>query len=360
MMTMTKEQALKDLKQRYGTPGDPIYMAGISTIKDEYSNLLTVKEIRDFLAQSRTYTVHYAYKPVKFNPYYIWSLRQRIQVDLTETSKISKYNNGYNYILVAIDCFSRKIWVKLLKTKTAEEVLSSFKAIMKETGHFSSVESDQGKEFLNKDFKNFCKQHRISMKIPYNHGHAPHVERVQSTLQNLIYKYITSTMNFRFIHKLQSFVDTYNNRKHRMTQLTPNQGELPKNHDHIRLMHQKYYNSVKPTKIIRFNVGDFVRIARLKPKFGRGYDKTSPEEIYKVTRIITEFPRVLFKISTLDGEDVIGSFYQEQLTKVTNQDEYIIEKVIRKKKGEVLVKFLGYEKPEWIREANLTTIKDIQ
>ena len=90
MMTMTKEQALKDLKQRYGTPGDPMYMAGISTIKDEYSNLLTVKEIRDFLAQSRTYTVHYAYKPVKFNPYYIWSLRQRIQVDLTETSKISQ------------------------------------------------------------------------------------------------------------------------------------------------------------------------------------------------------------------------------------------------------------------------------
>ena len=357
---MTKEEVLNELKQRYQTPGDPLYMSGISSIKDEYKKALTVKEIRDFLARSRTYTVHYAYKPVKFNPYYIWSLRQRIQVDLTEISKISEYNNGYNYILVAIDCFSRKIWVRLLKTKTAEEVLSNFKSIVRETGNFSSVESDQGKEFLNKHMKKFCKEQGISMKIPYNHGHAPHVERVQSTLQNLIYKYITSTMSFRFVHKLQNFVETYNNRKHRMTQLTPNEGELPRNQEHIRLMHQKYYNSIKPTKVIRFKVGDLVRIARLKPKFGRGYDKTSPEEIYKITRVMTTFPRVLFKISTLDGENVIGSFYQEQLTRVIDQDEYIIEKVIRKRKGEALVKFLGYDKPEWISQANLTTIKDMQ
>ena len=84
---MTKDEALTDLRLRYATPGDPLYMAGISLIKNKYKNVLTVEEIRNFLAQSRTYTVHYSYKPVKYNPYYIHSLRQRIQIDLTEISK---------------------------------------------------------------------------------------------------------------------------------------------------------------------------------------------------------------------------------------------------------------------------------
>ena len=84
--------------------------------------------------------------------------------------------------------------------------------------------------------------------------------------------------------------------------------------------------------MIKFKVNDRVRIARTKPKFGRGYDKKTPEEIYKIVRVIKKISRVLYKIETLDGEEVIGSFYQEQLTKVLNQDRYIVEKILNKKK----------------------------
>ena len=150
-------------------------------------------------------------------------------------------------------------------------------------------------------------------------------------------------MNYRFIDKLDDIVKTYNSRKHRSTKLAPEDGEKPENATHIQNMHEDYINKIKPTKKIRFRVQDLVRIARTKPTFGQGYDKKSPEEIYRITKIIKKFPRVLYEIETLDGENVIGFFYQEQLTKVIDQNRYVIEKILRKNKGRFLVKFLGYE-----------------
>ena len=41
--------------------------------------------------------------------------------------------------------------------------------------------------------------------------------------------------------------------------------------------------------------------------------------------------RVLYELESLSGETIKGKFYQEELTKVVNQDEYLIEKVFMKK-----------------------------
>ena len=67
MMTMSNEMALEDLKTRYGTPGDPLFMAGIQTIKDHYKSALSIETIRDFLAKSRVYTLHYEFNTFKEN-----------------------------------------------------------------------------------------------------------------------------------------------------------------------------------------------------------------------------------------------------------------------------------------------------
>ena len=116
-------------------------------------------------------------------------------------SKISQYNDGINFLLLCIDVFSRKLWVRPLLRKTADLVLKNFQNILEETGKPTSVNSDRGKEFTNKHMVKFCKENDIIMKHPYTLGHAPHVERVGLTLQNLIYKYICANMSYRFIDK---------------------------------------------------------------------------------------------------------------------------------------------------------------
>ena len=139
----TKDQALLDLEKQYDTPGEPLYMSGISKIKDYYQKHLSIDEIRQFLARSRTYTTHYQFKRPKFNPYYVRQLRQQFQLDLTEVSKISEYNDGVNYLLLCIDVFSRKLWVQPLRRKTANEVLSKFQSILEESGKPASINSDR-------------------------------------------------------------------------------------------------------------------------------------------------------------------------------------------------------------------------
>ena len=101
-MKMTKNEALEELKKRYSTPGDSLYLAAVTPIRDQYRNRLSNEDIRNFLARSRTYTTHFEYKPPVHNPYYIRRLRQMVQVDLTEISKISEDNDGYRFLLVAI------------------------------------------------------------------------------------------------------------------------------------------------------------------------------------------------------------------------------------------------------------------
>src|SRR5919201_6423681 len=52
------------------------------------------------------------------------------QADLVEMLPYSHQNKGYKYILMVIDAFSKFVWAKPLKNKTAEEVTKAMKTIL--------------------------------------------------------------------------------------------------------------------------------------------------------------------------------------------------------------------------------------
>ena len=49
-----------------------------------------------------------------------------------------------------------------------------------------------------------------------------------------------------------------------------------------------------------------------------------------------------YLIRDLNGEEIVGSFYEKELQK-TNQKEFRIEKVIRRKRNKLYVKWKGYD-----------------
>ena len=175
--------------------------------------------------------------------------------------------------------------------------------------------------------REFLRERKIKLINPYTSTHAHFVERVQRTLQDIIFKYITSKMNYKFYDKLQDFVKTYNNRRHRSTKLSPNEGDKKENSLHIQKMQEDYRAKIKPTKKVKFKVGDRVRIALSKGKFSRGYERKSKEEVFKIAEVSKKLPQVLYTITSLNGDAVIGKFYQGQLTKVLDQDEYVVEEL---------------------------------
>ena len=164
---MDKEEALQDLRNQYNNPGSPVAFSGISAIQKYYGKALTRKDIENFLATSRSYTLHRHFKRPIFNPFFIRQLRQQFQVDLIEIRKIAKHNNNYNYILLVIDVFSRKIWARLLRRKTGQETLMQLQSIFEEAQILpKTIHCDRGTEMKNKHFKDFMEDKNITIIYP--------------------------------------------------------------------------------------------------------------------------------------------------------------------------------------------------
>ena len=91
----------------------------------------------------------------------------------------------------------------------------------------------------------------------------------------------------------------------------------------------------------KFKVGDRVRISQYKNVFAKGYVPNWSEEVFVVDKIKDTVPWT-YKISDLNGEKIVGSFYEIQLQK-TDQKEFRIEKVIKRKGDKLYVKGKGYD-----------------
>ena len=82
-------------------------------------------------------------------------------------------------------------------------------------------------------------------------------------------------------------------------------------------------------KDLKFKVGDYVKISKYRNIFAKGYMSNWSEEAFIVSKIKNTVPWT-YVINDLNGEEIIGTFYEKELQK-TNQKEFRIEKVIRKK-----------------------------
>lgn len=71
--------------------------------------------------------------------------------------------------------------------------------------------------------------------------------------------------------------------------------------------------NLKPLKI-KFKVGDRVRITKYIKTFNNKFSNNWTREIFVVSKIVLTRP-VTYKIEALNGEEIKGSFYNEELQK---------------------------------------------
>ena len=82
------------------------------------------------------------------------------------------------------------------------------------------------------------------------------------------------------------------------------------------------------TKILNPKVGDHVRIPKYKNIFPKWYTPNWSEEVFVIKKVKNTVPWT-YIINDLNGEEIIGTFYEKELQK-TNQQEFRIEKVIKR------------------------------
>ena len=79
-----------------------------------------------------------------------------------------KNNKGYRYILVVIDNFSKFGWTIPLKNKYAQSITDAFSQIIKTSRRKPNLlETDDGKEYVNKIFNEFLINNNIKRYSRY-------------------------------------------------------------------------------------------------------------------------------------------------------------------------------------------------
>ncbi|CAH1382413.1 unnamed protein product [Tenebrio molitor] len=161
-------------------------------------------------------------------------------------------NNGFKYILVVINCFSKFVWAFPLKTKTGYEVVENMEKVFKQQQP-KNLQTDMGKEFFNKTFQLLMKKYNINHYNTYSEKKASIVERVNRTLKNLMWKEFNYHGHYRWINLLDNIVQIYNNSKHRTIGMKPS--EVKKKHEKKLL--NTVYNRIKIVNLSsKFHVGD--------------------------------------------------------------------------------------------------------
>ena len=275
---------------------------------------------------------------------------------------ISQENNGYLYILTAIDVFSKKGWAIPLKNKKGETVLDALKNIIADCKPLR-LHADQGNEFFNKNCKQYLDKLNIQLYFTNSELKASIVERFNRTIKDKMWRYFEYVDNYNYIDIIDKLIHSYNNTYHRSIKTTPNKV----NHKNKNKIFYNLYGYNKNDDIVRdpvkldFQINDYVRIAKAKRLFEKGYTNNWRTEIFQINKILFTNP-MTFVLNDLNNEIIDGKFYLDELQKIYINDDksYKIDEIIKtrikNKKKEYFVSWKGYPSSfnSWVKEDNIT------
>lgn len=315
MRGLSKKNILKSI---YFDPKNPASFSSVQKLLLAARKIrkdISLKDVKLFLSNTYAYTSH-----KKVNRRF---LRRKIivrgiddqwQIDLIDVQTLARQNNGYNYLFVAIDCFSRYAYVEPMKRKFAYNALEAFQNILQRAENKPRiVQADEGSEFKGV-FKHFLKEQKIHLFHTSQDTKCAIVERFNRTLQDKIYRYMSANQTKRYIKVLQDIVHGYNNSKHRTIGISP--AEVNEFNE-MKLWLKQYKNCIYKTKpSFAFKVGDKVRITTLKKAFERGYSTKWRKEIFQIAYVLNTYPETYVLIDK-DDELLRGNFYKEELVLVS-------------------------------------------
>ena len=198
-----------------------------------------------------------------------------------------------------------------MKNKKCLIIVNAFQSILKKSHRKpNKIWVEKGSEFYNRSKKSWLEKNDIVMYSTHNEGKSVVTERFIRTLKNKIYKYMTSISKNVYIDKLDDIVDEYNNTYHRTIKMKPNDVN-----DNTYINIDKEFNDNYP----KFKVGleKSLSLKKLKIQF-RGH----------ILLLIVMVNKLLEHSTKKELQEI-------------DQEEFKIEKVIKRKGDKLYVKWKG-------------------
>ena len=114
------------------------------------------------LRASDAYTLHKPTKrPARYRRIYTKGIRYLFQIDLVDMSAHAADNDGYKWIVMCIDTFTKFLWAFKMKNKTAKSVFDALEQLLTAERPIK-IETDQGGEFLGNAFQRLLRRLNIT------------------------------------------------------------------------------------------------------------------------------------------------------------------------------------------------------
>ena len=279
---------------------------------------------------------------------------KQVGIDLIDMSDMSY--DGYNWILTAIDLFSKKAFAVAIKTKTAENVAIGLKKILGQYKEkISSIRSDNGSEFKSEVSK-LLKDEDIKQvfSLPYLPQSNGEIERFNGTIKKLIKMSMNVDNSKNWIQYIDTATENYNNSLQRVTNHIPNKVDK-ENAPVVKAKIKKYADRNKKEVGLIYSIGEKVRVKEENSKTGVNWSNS----IYKIIKVFKPKPNS-YSVPQYQIDDGNNTkYYNEDLQVVKNvenehaTEEYfsvskILEASIHNGKPSYLVRFTGYRNPEYV------------
>ena len=288
---------------------------------------ISKEKVANFLKNNQTNQIHTQPKLVKMSrPLVPTAPNRTYQVDLTWLKKIDNdtittVERDSQCVFTCVDCFSKFAFARMLPNKTAVQVAKALRSVIAENGSAPSViRTDNGSEFIAKEFQNACKEFGIKHVTgdSYSPKQQSMIERFNRTLKMAVYKY-QSQWNIPKLsdEDLQKIMSNYNSCKHGTTKQAPVQLHKNENPEEIKAAHGQIKN--RAVKLLAANavnfpklvVGDTVRVAKRvngewrKSRTFKSYAYLSQwfHELFKVAEVTqpTAVKNSMYKLLGPDG-----------------------------------------------------------
>jgi len=323
-----KVEAMEYLKKHYYDESHRLGFASPLTIQMFFGKALSKKCILDFLRRQHVYASKFSFRKPRHNPMYVYSPRARFELDHVDLSELGSENDGFKFLLLATDGFSKYCWVEPQRDLSTSETIRALKAIVyrlvgrKRLFH---VYTDRGSCFTSGAFKAALGRMNIRIHHDSNSTHMSFAERCVRTLKRRLYMYLSAKRGLRYLDDLPSIMQGLNAMPRRVLEtspgvyLSPQQAEKMEHWNDIRRFNEKYrysrnYVARKPPKN-DIEVGSFVFIRMLSSPFHKEHEGLSSKVLYEVSAIHTRMPERSFSlIDAHTREAVLGTWYRAHLS----------------------------------------------
>ena len=305
------------LDKLYTTLGKSSSYGGVQALYNEVMTEnkydINKREIAEYLQSVDAYTLHGRVQKIfRTQRVIVGGMQELYQSDLMDMQRLSRYNNGFRYIIVVIDCFSKKAWAEPLKSKGGDSVVQALSKIFKVTPTPVRFQTDHGIEYTSHITENYLKRNNIVHIMSHGNQKSQFAERLIRSLKAMLWRYFDHSKTYKYIDVLGKLLATYNTRFHTTIKMSPNEV----NERNAKQVFNTVYGDLERDEIRhlkpKFRVGDFVRISKWKHSFEKSYEETYTKEIFRIAQVLDGYV-MQYRLTDLQNEDILGKFYEFEL-----------------------------------------------